>query len=68
MIALSTSTVPNDPQFLAGPLTSSLLVQAANPGHDARGAENATIGGNRPRHRRHCCYALCRECSGYNTS
>jgi hypothetical protein len=34
MIALSTSTVPNDPQFLAGPLTPSLLVRAANPRHN----------------------------------
>src|SRR5215472_4718539 len=34
MIALSTSTVPNDPQFLLGPLTPSLLVCAADPRHD----------------------------------
>jgi len=40
MIALSTSTVPNDPQFL-GPLTPSSLVRAANPRHDPRGALNA---------------------------
>jgi len=34
MIALSTSTAPNDLQFLAGSLTPSLLVWAANPRHD----------------------------------
>jgi len=31
VIALSTSTVPDDPRFLAGPLTPSLLAQSRQP-------------------------------------